>query len=128
MNTLAQRMIRLGITEEDLEEKFILGSGSGGQKINKTASCVSLHHLPTGIVIKNQVSRSREANRAAAREELCRRIEEQKTADRQAVIDAREKTRRSTRQRSRRQKARMLDAKTRHGQKKKQRRRPTRDD
>lgn len=28
------------IPEEDIEEQFVRGSGSGGQKINKTASCV----------------------------------------------------------------------------------------
>ena len=36
----------------DIEESFIRGSGNGGQKINKTASCVQLKHLPTGIMVK----------------------------------------------------------------------------
>ena len=36
---LQRRMKELGILEEELTEKFILGSGSGGQKVNKTA-CV----------------------------------------------------------------------------------------
>jgi len=48
------RMFSLGIHEEDITEKFILGSGSGGQKINKTNSCVWLKHEPTGIIIKCQ--------------------------------------------------------------------------
>ena len=48
------RRERRGINDNDLIEKFILGSGSGGQKINKTSSCVYIKHLPTGIEIKCQ--------------------------------------------------------------------------
>ena len=60
---LKKRMEALGIHEEDLIEKFILGSGSGGQKVNKTSSCVYLKHLPTKIEVKCQQERSREMNR-----------------------------------------------------------------
>ena len=67
---LTARMERLGIFEKDLIEKFILGSGSGGQKINKTSSCVYLKHLPTGIEVKCQGTRSRDLNRLYARREL----------------------------------------------------------
>ena len=70
------RMQRLKIKDSDLVEKFILGSGSGGQKINKTSSCVYLKHLPTGIEVKCQKSRSRELNRVYARRELCEKLEE----------------------------------------------------
>ena len=42
----------LTLNEEDLEEKFIRGSGPGGQKINKTSSCVELKHIKTGIIVK----------------------------------------------------------------------------
>ena len=71
---LAARMERLNIREEDLIEKFILGSGKGGQKINKTSSCVYLKHIPTGIEIKCQRDRSRTLNRYLARKDLCDRI------------------------------------------------------
>lgn len=128
MKTLAERMTHLGIVEDDLKESFVLGSGSGGQKVNKTASCVQLVHAPSGIVIKNQVSRSREANRIAAREELCTRLEATRAKERQDLVDEREKNRRRTRQKSRRQKARMVDAKKKHGRKKQNRRKPGRDD
>jgi protein subunit release factor B len=73
---LEKRMGELGIHEDDLIEKFILGSGPGGQKINKTSSCVYLKHIPTGIEIKCQKERSRELNRYRARKDLCIRIEE----------------------------------------------------
>ncbi len=75
MPPLEERMRRNEIHESDLEERFVLGSGSGGQKINKTASCVYLKHLPTGIEISCQNSRSREKNREMARNRLCEQIE-----------------------------------------------------
>ena len=55
---LEERMEKLKIFEDDLIEKFILGSGSGGQKVNKTSSCVYLKHLPTGIEVKCQQART----------------------------------------------------------------------
>lgn len=73
---LNQTMKDLEIFEEDLEEKFLLGSGKGGQKINKTASCVYLQHLPTGLEVKCQQERSRELNRYLARKKLCEAVKE----------------------------------------------------
>ena len=105
---LADRMAKLGIKEQDLLEKFILGSGKGGQKINKTSSCVYLKHFPTGIEVKCQRDRSRELNRIFARRELCDKIEEllfqKKSAKRQAI----EKIRRQKRRRSRRAQEKIL--------------------
>ena len=72
---LQARMDRLGITDEDLTEKFIRGSGHGGQKINKTSSCVYLKHEPSGIEIKCQQERSQTMNRYLARVELCEQLE-----------------------------------------------------
>jgi len=74
-NKLLAWMKELEIDEKAIEEKFILGSGRGGQKMNKTASCVYLKHLPTGIEIKCQSHRERDINRYAARELLCEEIE-----------------------------------------------------
>lgn len=37
------------IIESELQEQFVRGSGPGGQAVNKTANCVVLKHLPTGI-------------------------------------------------------------------------------
>lgn len=119
-------MDRLGVRENDLTEKFILGSGSGGQKVNKTASCVYLKHGPSGIEIKCQRSRSRELNRYYARKELCEQLEERKLGAASKRRQAAEKIRRQKRRRSRRQKERMLEAKHRQSEKK-VRRRPVRD-
>ncbi len=104
-------MEKLGVREEDISEKFILGSGRGGQKINKTASCVQLRHAPSEIEIKCQRSRSRELNRYYARKELCEQLEERRLGAASRRQQEREKIRRQKRRRSRRQKERMLEAK-----------------
>lgn len=67
-------MKQLNINEQDIIEHFILGSGRGGQKVNKTASTVYLKHIPTGIEIKCQESRSQETNRYYARKRLCEQV------------------------------------------------------
>jgi protein subunit release factor B len=117
-----KRMLALGIREEDLIEKFIHGSGSGGQKINKTSSCVYLKHEPTGQEVKCQRERSRELNRYLARKELCDRIDQIQNgaiSRRQQEI---EKIRRQKRQKSRKQKQRMVADKRKQSEKKQQRR------
>ncbi|KAL1138126.1 hypothetical protein AAG570_009818 [Ranatra chinensis] len=63
------------LREEDLEEKFVRGSGPGGQAVNKNNNCVSLKHLPTGIVIKCHQSRSQDVNRKVARELLVTKLD-----------------------------------------------------
>jgi protein subunit release factor A len=67
---------RTPLLDGDLIEKFLHGSGPGGQKINKTSSAVQLKHIPTGIVVKYQDTRSRTVNRKMARRILQDRIEE----------------------------------------------------
>ncbi len=43
---------------------------------NKTSSAVQLKHIPTGLVLKVQATRSRSQNRKIAREMLAERVEE----------------------------------------------------
>jgi protein subunit release factor B len=116
---LQERMAALGILEQDLAEHFIRGSGSGGQKINKTSSCVQLVHAPSGIEIRCQQTRSQADNRYWARRELCDKIEERLLGEKSAKKQAEEKIRRQKRRRSRRAKAKMLDGKSKQGEKKK---------
>jgi len=71
---LREHMEALGILEKDIEEKFIRSSGHGGQNVNKTATCVYLKHLPTGIEVKCMKDRSQSINRFLARRELVKRI------------------------------------------------------
>lgn len=112
---LLKKMENLGIREEDLIEKFILGSGRGGQNLQKTSSCVYLKHLPTSVEVKCQKQRSREMNRYWARKELCEKIETQilkiKTEKQQLM----EKKRRQKRKRSKRAQQKVLEAKKQRG-------------
>lgn len=105
---LEQSMASLGIREEDLLEKFVRGSGSGGQKINKTSNCVFLKHLPTGVCIKCQIDRSREMNRFLARRELCDQLDAIRQGKAIAKTQAIEKLRRQKRPRSQRSKQRSV--------------------
>jgi len=125
---LARRMEKLGILEQDLVEKFIRGGGKGGQKINKTSSCVYLLHKPSGIEVKCQQERSQAMNRFFARRELCDRLEAEIEGKKSAKQQEREKIRRQKRRRSRRQKQKMLDEKRKHGEKKQLRRPVSRND
>lgn len=74
---LRERMARCGLREEDMRESFIRGGGPGGQKINRTASCVQLRHLPTGLEVRMQEARSQALNRFHARRRLCELLENQ---------------------------------------------------
>jgi peptide chain release factor len=122
---LERRMEVLGITEDTLLEKFVRGSGAGGQKINKTNSCVFLKHLPTGVAIKCQMDRSREMNRFLARRELCEQLEHIRDGKTSAKTQAIEKLRRQKRQRSRRSKQRSVADKRQLSEKKSLRRSPS---
>ncbi|MCJ1285173.1 hypothetical protein MMC26_004511 [Xylographa opegraphella] len=63
------------VPEDTLTEVFLRGSGPGGQKINKTSSAVQLKHLPSGIVVKSQATRSQSQNRKIARTMLAQKLE-----------------------------------------------------
>ena len=115
---LQSRLVRLGIREQDIEEHFVRSSGRGGQKVNKTATCVYLKHLPSGIEVKCQKERSQSLNRFLARRILCNKLEAKilgKLSEQQQQI---EKIRRQKRKRSRRAKEKMLRDKHLHSSKK----------
>ena len=69
-DALADRMRKLEVRETDLEENFARSSGPGGQNLNKISTAVTLRHLPTGISVTVQDSRSQAVNRKLARERL----------------------------------------------------------
>lgn len=106
VKALAQRMKALAISERDLVEIFVRARGRGGQKVNKTSSCVHLKHVPTGIEVKCDKSRSREANRFFARRILADKIEDlaSEESSRRAVEIARARKRKATRARKARKK------------------------
>ncbi|KAK6349755.1 hypothetical protein TWF696_006031 [Orbilia brochopaga] len=80
------------VNEDELEEKFLKGTPKkpiGGQKkliliygtVNKTSSAVQLRHIPAGIVVKSQETRSREQNRKIARQLLASKLEDIEKGD-----------------------------------------------
>ncbi len=116
---LRKKMKVLGVKEKDLAEKFIKGGGKGGQKINKTASCVYLKHIPSGIEVKCQSSRSRQENRFFARRIIVLKIEAirlKQESEKQKKIN---KIRKQKRKRSKRAKEKMLENKKKRAEKKK---------
>ena len=72
---LQQRMARCTVYEKDIEEKFVRSSGPGGQKVNKSSTCVHLTHRPTGLLVKMQKGRTQKLNRYYARRRLCEMLE-----------------------------------------------------
>ena len=125
--SLLERMQALGVREEDIEEQFVRSSGAGGQKVNKTSTCVVLHHRPTGIRVKCQRERSQALNRFLARRILLDKIEAKLKGIRTAAEQEIARIRRQKRQRSRRAKLKLL-ADKRHQAEKKSYRAPVRPD
>ena len=72
---LKQRMDRCGLSETDIEETFVRSRGAGGQKVNKSSTCAHLRHVPNGLIVKMQKSRSQRLNRYYARRRLCELLE-----------------------------------------------------
>jgi protein subunit release factor B len=117
-NALQERMKRLGVSEDELRETFIRSSGPGGQKVNKTSSGVYLVHLPTGLSVKCQQSRSQTVNRFLARRILLDRIERIQKGIVEAEKKRIEKIRRQKRKRSKRAKEKILQEKHARSEKK----------
>ena len=99
---LEARMAALGLREQDLDEKFIRSSGPGGQRVNKTASCVYLKHVPTGLEVKMQQERQQRLNRYYARKRLCELMEEETLGKRSPAALKAEKIRKQKQRRKRR--------------------------
>ncbi len=110
------------IDPADVQESFIRSSGPGGQNVNKVATCVQLLHRPTGIKVKCQKYRFQHMNRQEAWALLARAVDQKFEQAHQRVKQAQAKKRRQNRKRSPAAKARMLDVKKKHSQKKQQRR------
>ncbi|HPK53141.1 MAG TPA: peptide chain release factor-like protein, partial [Smithellaceae bacterium] len=115
---LLERMLALGVYESDITETFVRSSGPGGQKVNKTSSCVHLLHKPTGFAVKCQRERSQSLNRFLARRLLLDKIEEAQQGFVAEEKKGMEKIRRQKRKRSKRAKEKILSAKHQQAEKK----------
>lgn len=120
-DSTASRMSRLGLSEADLEESFARSSGPGGQNVNKVSTAVTLRHVPSGIAVTVQDSRSQAQNRKLARVRLLEAVEADRARRRQAEIAKKAKARRQKSPRPAALKRRILESKRRRGEVKRQR-------
>ncbi|HUO77671.1 MAG TPA: peptide chain release factor-like protein [Thermodesulfovibrionales bacterium] len=116
---LKVKMDALNIHEEDIEESFVRSGGKGGQKVNKTSTCVYLKHIPTGTEVKCQEERSQSLNRYRARVILVKKVDELTKGKESQEQQRIERIRRQKRKRSRRAKEKMLAEKRITSEKKK---------
>lgn len=122
MTALEKKMLALGVREEDIVESFIRSSGPGGQNVNKTATCVYLKHLPTGLEVKCQSQRYQMLNRNLARHILLSKIENRIKHDLLQKQSLKARIMRSARKKPKRIKLKILEHKRRHSEKKSTRR------
>ena len=116
---LDEKMSNLGVSKSDIIEKFIRSAGPGGQKVNKTSTCVYLKHIPTGIEVKCRRERSQALNRYIARQLLLKKIESYILGELSEERKRIEKIRRQKRKRSKRAKEKILEVKRKRSKKKK---------
>ncbi len=99
------------LDDRDLVITCYKASGPGGQHRNKTESAVRIKHLPTGIIVTASESRSQADNRELARQRLAARL---------AARNRKPKRRLATKP-TRASQQRRLTAKTRRGERKRDR-------
>jgi peptide chain release factor 1 len=86
--------VDVDIKDTDLRIETMRAQGAGGQHVNKTESAIRITHIPTGIVVNMQDSRSQHKNRASAMNILRariydaerQRIDAERSADRRGQV------------------------------------------
>lgn len=109
--TILRLAEELTLDPQDVEESFIRGSGHGGQKINKTASTVTLRHRPTGIEVRMQKHREQSRNRLSAWKLLILKLEERQKGQESRLQKKIFRLRKQKQKRSKRAQEKVLAAK-----------------
>jgi len=103
---ILEEAARLHVNLSEVEEQFVRGGGAGGQKINKTSSCVVLNYR--NFSVRCQRHREREKNRISAYRLLFKKVELMRLGRRSEIAKKQFKLRKQKQRRSRRSKERML--------------------
>lgn len=114
-----QKARDLNLRVEDISEKMVTGGGKGGQKINKTASCVMLKHQPTAVTVRCQKHREQSKNRLSAYKLLILKVEHLLKGEQSEIAKKIHKLRKQKQRRSARAKEKVLGEKIKRGEIKK---------
>lgn len=92
--------IDVEVKPQDIKIEFFRSSGPGGQNVNKVETAVRIYHVPTGLVVSSQESRSQQKNRERALELLRAKILDAKMQQEEKRVAAERKQQIGTQDRS----------------------------